>query len=95
MNKILFGTLAVAGLIAGPSAAFAQMYEYVTVNGQIMTVDAVSADAAILAAPNRAANSGVLMIDDASDQAMVGQTTTIDPTPPVTPAIDTAAAPAS
>jgi hypothetical protein len=84
MHKILALALALSGLLLGPGAALAQTYEYVNVNSQIMTIEAANADAAIVAAPDRASASGVILINDPSDPIPATTTVTVDPTPPVT-----------
>ena len=70
MNKILGAAAASAALLI-PGLAFAQDYAYVDATGAVRTVDAVSADAALMTAPNIGLHSGVMLMS-ADDSDVVG-----------------------
>ncbi|HYD93571.1 MAG TPA: hypothetical protein VEB18_03940 [Candidatus Paceibacterota bacterium] len=72
MTKLLLGALAVAAATALPTSAFAQVFAYVNTTGEVMTMDANSANEALLTAPNLHVRSGVMLVDDAADNAVVG-----------------------
>jgi len=72
MKKYLFGTLALAAIVALPSASFAAMYAYVNQSGEVRTVEASSPDAAIQNAPVIHPRSGVILLDGADDAGLVG-----------------------
>ena len=72
MKKYLLGTFALAALVAFPAASFAQMFAYVNQDGEVRTVDSVDANTAIATAPAIDENSGVLRLDSAADEAVVG-----------------------
>jgi hypothetical protein len=60
MNKIALA--AVAGVLAIPAAASAEEYQYVTIDGEIDSITAVNAGAALIAAVDRAPHSGVVLV---------------------------------
>lgn len=72
MKKYLLGTLALAAIVALPAASFAQMYAYVNADGEVRTVEANDPNTAIVTAPAIHVNSGVLELDSAADQKVVG-----------------------
>jgi len=72
MKKIFLGALALAGVLAGPALTYAQMYAYVDAAGDVRTVDTVDANTALRTAPNIHARSGVMILDSASDNDVVG-----------------------
>lgn len=72
MKKIFLGALALAGVLAAPALSYAQMYAYVDQAGDVRTVDAATADAAIMTAPQIHARSGVMILDSEADNDVVG-----------------------
>lgn len=72
MKKIILGALAFAGVLAGPALSYAQMYAYVDQAGDVRTVDAASANAALMTAPSIDEHSGVMIIDSSDDSDVVG-----------------------
>lgn len=60
--------------IAGASTAFAATYSYVTVQGNVATVEAVSADAALKSAVNKHPNSGVILGTITANTSVSGNT---------------------
>lgn len=72
MKKYLLGTLALAAVIALPTASFAAMYAYVDQSGNVRTVEANTPAEAIVTAPSIAEHSGVILLDSASDSEVVG-----------------------
>lgn len=72
MKKLLLGALAAAAMVVVPGVSMAATYAYVNTAGEVMTTEATSGEAAILSAPGIHIRSGVLLIDDASDSAVVG-----------------------
>ncbi|MDB5265167.1 MAG: hypothetical protein JWN64_738 [Parcubacteria group bacterium] len=71
MKKVLLGA-ASAALLALPGISFAATYAYVNQSGEVMTVDAATANAALMTAPGIGIHSGVMLMDDSSDQEVVG-----------------------
>ena len=69
MKKVL-GMVALAATVALPGISFAQAYAYVNTSGDVSSVDAASADAALMTAPNIGVHSGVMMIDDSSNDVL-------------------------
>ncbi len=69
MKKVL-GMVALAATVALPGISFAQTYAYVNTSGDVSSVDAASADAALMTAPNIGVHSGVMMIDDSSNDVL-------------------------
>ena len=68
--------LATAGVVAAaavPALSFAQTYAYVNQQGEVRTVDAVSAQAALTSAPSIDEHSGVMLLTNPSD-GIVGDT---------------------
>lgn len=63
MNKLFFGALALAAIVAAPSGVFAATYAYVNTAGEVMTMDAASPNSALATAPGIASRSGVMLID--------------------------------
>ncbi|HEY4489162.1 MAG TPA: hypothetical protein VJA87_01635 [Candidatus Paceibacterota bacterium] len=72
MKKYLLGTLALAALVAFPAASFAAMYAYVNQDGEVRTVEAANANTSIMTAPAIDEHSGVLLLDSAADEDIVG-----------------------
>jgi len=71
MKKYLLGTLALA-LALAPAAATAAMYAYVNQDGEVRTVEASDPNTAIRTAPGIHPRSGVMLLDSAADQDVVG-----------------------
>lgn len=71
MKKYLLGTLALAAMVL-PSVATAAMYAYVNADGEVRTVEASDPNTAIRTAPGIHPRSGVILIDSAEDQNLVG-----------------------
>jgi len=76
MKSMLIGASMLA-TFALPAAALAATYQYVNTSGQIMTETAVNEQAA-LTAPDIAAHSGVILIED-TDTMMTTGTTVSNP----------------
>lgn len=72
MNKLL-GLVAIAAAVAIPATSFAQTFAYVNTAGEVMTVEAGSAQTAIITAPGIHPHSGVLLLSDPKD-SIVGDT---------------------
>lgn len=72
MKKVILGALALAGVLASPALSYAQMYAYVDQTGDVRTVDAASANAALMTAPQIDEHSGVMVLDSAADNEIVG-----------------------
>ena len=74
----LASKLAVAALIAGatvaavPGLSFAATYAYVNASGEVRTTEASTPDQAIMTAPGIDNHSGVLLVNDATDTQVVG-----------------------
>ena len=68
MKKYLLGALALA-FVALPAAASAATYAYVNNTGEVRTIDAASAQAALMA-PDIDNHSGVMLID--ANSSIVG-----------------------
>jgi hypothetical protein len=66
MKKYLLGMLALA-MAAAPATMLAATYAYVNQAGEVRTVEAASAQAALTTAPNIDEHSGVMLIDSASN----------------------------
>ncbi len=71
MKNIFLGALALAAVIAAPAGAFAATYAYVNTAGEVMTMEASSAEQALTSAPNLHVHSGVMIIS-ADDAGVVG-----------------------
>ncbi len=65
------GALALAAAVAAPATSFAQMYAFVNTSGEVMTMDAANAQAALTTAPNLHVHSGVMEMS-ADDSEVVG-----------------------
>lgn len=65
------GALALAAAVAAPATSFAQMFAYVNTSGEVMTIDAANAQAALNAAPGIHARSGVMEVSS-DDSDVVG-----------------------
>jgi hypothetical protein len=61
------------------------VYQYVAITGDVMTVVAPDANTAIIVAPQRAPTSGVLRVDETEEALPTNMEVPIDPTPPVAP----------
>jgi hypothetical protein len=72
MKTFLSSAALLALIAAGPAAAQAATYAYVNNDGEVMTVESATAMNAIMTAPNIDENSGVMIIDSAADQEIVG-----------------------
>lgn len=70
LMKILILSAALAVALS-PSISLAAMYAYVNTAGEVMTTDAASPDEALMR-PDLHVRSGVMLVDDASDSAVVG-----------------------
>ncbi len=68
MKNLFLGALALAALVAAPAATFAATYAYVNTAGEVMTMEASSAEQALSTAPNLHVHSGVMTVgtDDAN-----------------------------
>lgn len=75
MYKIF--ALALVGVLAVPAAASAAMYAYVNTAGDVSSVEAVSASAAIATAPGIHMRSGVLLLDSAEDEDVLDEDVSI------------------
>lgn len=64
--------IGVFSLMAIPAISFAASYAYVNQQGEVMMVTANDPMTAINTAPNRAVNSGVMLLDSPADSAVVG-----------------------
>lgn len=71
LSKFLVAMLIAAAAIV-PGLTFAAMYAYVNTAGEVRTMEASNPDQAIMTAPGIHRNSGVLLLDDASDTQVVG-----------------------
>jgi len=69
MKKVL-GMVALAAVVALPGVSFAQTYAYVNTSGDVSSVDAASADAALMTAPGIGVHSGVMLINSSSDDVL-------------------------
>lgn len=67
MKKILLGIGTLAATLAMPAAALAATYQYVNVNGQLVTETAPDEATALTQPTDIAAHSGVILIEDSSD----------------------------
>ncbi|KND50957.1 MAG: hypothetical protein AB202_00935 [Parcubacteria bacterium C7867-007] len=67
MKTLLFGALALAAVVAAPSASYALTYAYVNQSGEVMTMEAANPNQAIMTAPNIGLHSGVMLLTDSSD----------------------------
>ncbi|MDB5204659.1 MAG: hypothetical protein JWP09_687 [Candidatus Taylorbacteria bacterium] len=66
--------VAVAALVfAIPAVSFGSTFAYVDQTGYVRTTEASDAYSAMLVAPNIDEHSGVLIMDDQSDYAIVGE----------------------
>jgi hypothetical protein len=82
--RMLVVLTSLAAVLMLPEVAAAQMYQYVTREGELETIEAPDASTAILVAPLRAPTSGVLLVDEAGDALPTNMEVPIDPTPPAT-----------
>lgn len=71
MKKLYVGALALAAFVA-PGLASAQTFAYVNTAGEVMSMEATSASAALMTAPNLHVHSGVMLIDGSADMEIVG-----------------------
>jgi len=71
MKTLILGALALAAA-ALPAASFAQMYAYVNMSGEVMSIDSATPETAIATAPGIATHSGVIRLDDTSDTELLG-----------------------
>lgn len=71
MNKLYLGALALAAFIV-PGISHAQMFAYVNTAGEVRSMEAVSAETALVTAPDLHARSGVMLLDSSADQEVVG-----------------------
>ena len=72
MKTLLLGALAVAAAVVVPGISFAATYAYVNQQGEVMTMDAATATQALSTAPGIDEHSGVMLVDGADDQQVVG-----------------------
>ncbi len=72
MKTLLLGALALVATVAVPGISMAATYAYVNASGEVMTVEASTPSQALMTAPNIDNHSGVMLVDDASDSAIVG-----------------------
>lgn len=63
MKSIIIGIAILGAAFVVPAAASAATYQYVNVQGMVMTVSA-SSDVEALATPGIASNSGVILVQD-------------------------------
>ncbi len=68
--KKLLGISALGALIALPTASFAQTFAYVNTSGEVASVEAATATAAIATAPNIDPHSGVMLLTDSNDSIL-------------------------
>lgn len=68
MKNIYLGALALAAVLALPTASLAATYAYVNTAGEVMTIEAATPQAAIQTAPSISVHSGVMTVgaDDAN-----------------------------
>jgi hypothetical protein len=71
MKKVYLGALALAALVA-PQISSAATYAYVNTAGEVMSMEAASANVALSTAPGLHVHSGVMLIDGSADQEIVG-----------------------
>ena len=67
MKTLILGAATVAGVLAIPAATFAATYAYVNTSGEVMSVEAANSSTALATAPGIALHSGVMLIDDSSN----------------------------
>ena len=68
LMKKLLGITALGALIAVPgAAAMAQTYAYVNTSGEVTSMEADSAQAALMTAPNIDEHSGVMLLTNEDD----------------------------
>lgn len=72
MKTFILGALALAATATIPAAAFAATFAYVDQAGDVRTVTADNAQAALLTAPSIDEHSGVMIIDSADDAGIIG-----------------------
>lgn len=72
MNKLLLGTFALAAIVAVPGVSLAATFAYVNTVGEVLTVESVTPAQAIVTAPGIHTNSGVMLIEVAADEEMIG-----------------------
>ncbi len=70
MKTLITSALAAAAILAGPASALAATYAYVNTNGEVRTVEAADPNTAIITAPGISTHSGVMLINDVSDQVV-------------------------
>lgn len=73
-NRVVIAAIIAAALLlmSIPALSFAATYAYVNQQGEVRTVEAASANSAIMTAPNIDEHSGVLLLDSSTDQEVVG-----------------------
>ena len=67
MKTLLLGAFALAAVVSVPGLTLAQTFAYVNQGGEVMTMEAATANDALMTAPNIHARSGVMLIDTTSD----------------------------
>lgn len=72
MKTFILGALALAATATIPAAAFAATFAYVDQAGDVRTVTADNAQAALMTAPSIGVHSGVMIIDSADDANVIG-----------------------
>lgn len=75
-SKVIMSTVALfaSAFILFPAFSQAASYAYVNQAGEVNMVEAADANTAIATAPNRAARSGVMLLNSPSDSNLVGDT---------------------
>ncbi|MDB5266073.1 MAG: hypothetical protein JWM39_786 [Parcubacteria group bacterium] len=69
MKTLLLGSLAMAAAVVAPAVSFADTFAYVNTSGDVQTMDATTANQAILTAPNIATHSGVMDLNVSNSTA--------------------------
>ncbi len=75
VSRFIFNASLIAVAVAVPtvaSFAYAATYAYVNRSGEVSTVTANDGMSAIMTAPNIAEHSGVMLLDSADDNQMIG-----------------------
>lgn len=68
MKKLLFTTALVLGAaVALPAAGLAATYQYVDTQGNMASVEASTGEQALMIAPNKAYNSGVMLVTSVNE----------------------------
>jgi hypothetical protein len=70
MKTLLLSALAMAATVVAPAVSLAATYAYVNNAGDVMTMDAVSANQALMSAPGISMHSGVMLIDTTTDPVL-------------------------